>query len=410
MTALPPSTASPTASAGHRVAPRAPHIVTLVAAAAVGALATTMFVPSMPSIASDLRSSYAAVQVGLSGFLVVTALVQLASGPMSDFWGRRPVLIWSLVVFLAGSVLCTVAGGIEAFLTGRLLQGAGAAGIVMSRTIVRDLFERDRAASMIGYVTMAMAVAPMIGPWLGGVIDEAVGWRGTFVVLAVFGAATLTAFMFDLPETNRDLGRPVAEQFQAYRVLLTTPAFWVFTATGALTGATFFGFLGGAPLLSSMLLAMSPSDYGMWFALCAAGYMLGNFLTGRYAQRVGLERMIVAGSLVTLLGPAAMVASFALGIDHPFSLFGWSALVGVGNGMVLPSNIAAGVSVRPDAAGAASGLIGTLQTLTGAGASVITAWAVGDGTRAVPFALVILAFAVGAVVFAFLSARIVRRS
>ena len=387
---------------------RSPHIATLVAAAAVGALATTMFVPSMPSIAADLGTSYAAVQFGLSGFLIVTALVQLVSGPMSDVWGRRPVLIWMLVLYLLGTALCIFAPGIEAFLAGRLLQGAAAAGIVLSRTIIRDLYERDRAASMIGYTIMAMAVAPMIGPWLGGVIDEVVGWRGTFVFLGVFGVVTLLAFMVDLTETNRTMGRPVAAQIASYRVLLTTPAFWIFTATGACTGATFYGFLGGAPLVSSILLEMGPSDYGRWFAFCAAGYMLGNFFSGRFAERVGLGRMVIAGSLVTLTGPLAMAASFALDLSHPFSLFGWSVLVGVGNGMVLPSNIAAGVSIRPDAAGAASGLLGTLQTLAGAGASVIAAWAVGDGTHAVAFSLVILAFAVGAAFFAMLSARVLR--
>lgn len=388
---------------------RAPHIATLVAAAAVGALATTMFVPSMPSIAADLGASYASVQVGLSGFLVVTAFVQLACGPMSDVWGRRPVLMWSLAIYLAGSVMCVVAPSIEWFLGGRLLQGAGAAGIVLSRTIIRDLYARERAASMIGYTIMAMAVAPMLGPWLGGTIDEAFGWRATFVLLTAFGAATLAAFWFDLPETNRDLGRPVAAQIASYRVLLRTRAFWVFTATGAFTSATFYGFLGAAPLVSSQLLAMGPSDYGLWFAFCAAGYMGGNFLSGRFAERVGLARMVLAGSLVTLLGPIAMATAFWLGIDHPFSLFGWSALVGVGNGMVLPSNIAAAISIRPDAAGASSGLLGTLQTLTGAAASVVTAAVVGDGTRAVAFSLTIVVFAVGAVVFAVLSARLIRR-
>ena len=387
---------------------RAPHIATLVAAAAVGALATTMFVPSMPSIAADLGASYASVQVGLSGFLVVTALVQLASGPMSDFWGRRPVLMGSLVVYLVGSIMCVAASGIEWFLAGRLLQGAAAAGIVLSRTIIRDLYGRDRAASMIGYTVMAMAVAPMIGPWLGGLIDEAVGWRGTFVFLGVAGALTLVAFAFDLRETNRTLGRPVGEQIDAYRALLGAPAFWVFAATGAFTGATFYGFLGAAPLISSELLSMGPSDYGRWFAFCAAGYMGGNFLSGRFAERVGLGRMVVLGSLVTLTGPLAMAIAFHLGALHPFSLFGWSALVGVGNGMVLPSNIAAAISIRPDAAGASSGLLGTLQTLAGAAAAVATAWIVGDGTRAVPFALAIAAFAFGAFAFALLSARLIR--
>ena len=262
---------------------------------------------------------------------------------------------------------------------------------------------------MIGYTVMAMAVAPMLGPWLGGVIDEQVGWRGTFVVLGLIGAGTLVALLVDLHETNPHLGQSLAEQRAAYRALLAAPAFWVFVAAGAFTGATFYGFLGGAPLASARLLAMSPSQYGLWFALCAVGYMLGNFLSGRFAERAGLGRMIVGGAVVTLVGTGLIALSFALGSTHPFALFGWSALVGVGNGMVLPSNIAAGISVRPDAAGAASGLMGTLQTLAGAAASVVAALAVGDGTHAVAFALVMVACAAIALVFAVLAARIIRR-
>ena len=388
---------------------RAPHLVTLVAVTAVPTLATTMFVPSMTSIADDLRASYAAVQLGLSVFLLVTAFVQLLCGPLSDIYGRRPVLVWTMAIYLAGTAMCIGAPTVEWFLAGRVLQGASAAGLVLGRTVLRDIYERDRAASMIGYTIMAMAVGPMVGPWIGGMIDEAVGWRGTFWLLGAIGLATWLAVLGDLPETNRTLGRPLAAQRAAYRDLLGRRDFWTFAATGSLSAAIYFGFLGGAAQIADRLLGMTPAQYGAWFAFCAGGYMLGNFLSGRFAERVGLGRMILLGAGVSVLGPLATLLSFALGWLHPFALFGWVALVGVGNGMVLPSNVAAGVSVRPDAAGAASGLLGTLQTLSGAAASVVAALVVGDGLRAVPFALTLLLFAVLALASATLAARAIAR-
>ena len=381
---------------------RSPSLATLIVAAAVGTLALTMFIPSMPGMAVAFDTSYASVQLALSLYLLVTALVQLVSGPLSDLYGRRPVMIGSMALFTLGTVVCLAAPTIEWLLVGRVVQGASAAGLILSRTIIRDLFERDKAASMIGYTVMAMAVAPMIGPWIGGMLDEWVGWRGTFYVLLAVGAGATALVIFDLVETNATRGRSFGEQASAYRSLLTTRAYWVFVGAGSFASAVFFGFLGGAPKLADVALEMTPSAYGAWFAFCAGGYVIGNFLSGRYAERVGLGRMIVTGAMFSVAGPTLIGLSFLLGWNAPFALFGWIALTGVGNGMVLPSNVAGAISVRPDAAGAASGLLGTLQTMTGAAASVVAAWAVGDGTQGVPFAIVLilagglgLAFAVG---------------
>ena len=385
-----------------------PHLATLILAAAVGTLALTMFIPSMPGMADAFGTSYATVQLALSLYLFVTAVVQLASGPLSDLYGRRPVMIGGMLLFVAGTVLCLVAPSIEWLLAGRVIQGASAVGLVLSRTVIRDLYEREKAASMIGYTVMAMAVAPMIGPWLGGLLDEVVGWTGTFYALLAVGVLTTALVYWDLDETNRTMGRPVREQIGAYRSLLTTPAYWIFVGTGSFVSAIFFGFLGGAPKLADAALGMSPASYGAWFAICAGGYAFGNFLSGRFTERVGLLRMIRAGAVVSLSGPVGIAASFALGWDHPFALFGWIGLTGVGNGMVLPSNVAGAISIRPDAAGAASGLVGTLQTMTGALASVVATWAVGDGTGALPFAIALIVFGLLGVVFANLCGRALR--
>lgn len=386
-----------------------PHLITLVVAAAVGTLALTMFIPSMPGMAEAFGTSYSTVQLALSLYLFMTALVQLACGPLSDLYGRRPVMIAGMGLFVAGTVICLLAPTIEWLLVGRVVQAASATGLILSRTIIRDLYERDKAASMIGYTVMAMAVAPMVGPWLGGLLEEAIGWRGTFYALLAVGIASLALVQFDLGETNRTAGQPVRAQLASYRTLVSTPAYWVFVGAGSFASAVFFGFLGGAPKLADVALQMSPASYGAWFAFCAAGYAVGNFVSGRFAERVGLARMILVGAMLSLSGPAAIALSFAVGWNAPFALFGWIALTGVGNGMVLPSNVAGAISIRPDAAGAASGLLGTLQTMTGALASVVAAWAVGDGTRALPFALVLLGAGLIGLVFAALCGRALRQ-
>ena len=387
---------------------RRPHLATLVAVTAVPTLATTMFIPSMTSIARDLSASYATVQLGLSAFLFVTALVQLVCGPLSDVIGRRPVLLAVMAIYLIGTLLCITAWNIETFLAGRVLQGASAAGLVLGRTVLRDIYEREKAASMIGYTVMAMAVGPMLGPWIGGVIDGAYGWRGTFWLLGAAGLLTLLALLVDLPETNRTLGRSFGEQRDAYRSLLRRRGFWVFAATGSMSSSMFFAFLGGAAQVADRALGMTPAGYGAWFAFCAAGYAFGNFLSGRYAERVGLGRMILAGAALGIAGPLAVTLSALVGWLHPFALFGWVAFVGVGNGLVLPSNVAAAISIRPDAAGAASGLLGTIQTLVGAAASVVAAVVVGAGEMVLPLALVLLAFGAAALVFARSAAAIIR--
>ncbi|MEM0900853.1 MAG: multidrug effflux MFS transporter, partial [Pseudomonadota bacterium] len=329
------------------------------------------FVPSMPSIAADLGTSYAAVQLGLSLYLAATAVIPLIAGPISDRYGRRPVLIVGLVVFLVGTVVCTYAETVTAFLAGRLLQTASAAGIVLSRAIVRDVYPREKSASMIGYIVMGMAIAPMIGPAIGGWADGQFGWQASFVIVGLFGFTTLVATAFFLPETNTNTGLTFADQLATWGELMRLPLFWMLTLTAASTSAVFFSFLGGGPSVSANHFGQTPFEYGAWFALCALGYAIGNFISGRFSERRGVERMFVDGATLTCLAPALSLALFSFGVDHPGALFLPTVLLGVGNGMALPNVTAATISIRPEAAGAASGLLGALQMGLGAVGSVI---------------------------------------
>ncbi len=359
------------------VAARRPMLLTLIVASALSPLAINIFLPSMTSIAGDLDAGTAAVGLGLSLYLGAMAILQLVAGPLSDRYGRRPVMLWGIALFLVGTLICLLARSVELFLVGRVVQSASAAGIVLSRAIVRDLYDRDRSAAMLGYVTMGLAVAPMIGPAIGGVIDTAFGWRWVFILLGGVGVVTFLLLLFDLSETNRTRGGSMAAQFAAYRALLARGPFWGYAGASAFTSAVFFAFLGSAPFIAVQVLDMTPAAYGLWFMLCSVGYITGNFSTARLSERLGLRRLILAGTLVSLGASLATLAFFALGQVNALTLFAPMMMVGFGNGLTIPSATAGAVSVRPDAAGAAAGLSGALQIGTGALVSVIAATVAG---------------------------------
>ena len=370
-----------------------PRLTSLMVIAAVSPLAINIFLPSMPKLVDHFKTDYATASLGLSLFLAAMSVLQLVIGPLSDKYGRRPVLIGGIMMFLVGTGICLIAPTITIFLIGRLVQAFAVAGIVLSRAIVRDLVSREKSASAIGYVTMGMAVAPMLGPAIGGLLDELYGWQASFILLGVLGAIALAFVVTNVPETNANRGAPMKSQLANYRLLITTPAFWLYALTGSTAAGVFFGFLGGAPALASGPLGLSPSSYGLWFAITAFGYLVGNFISGRFSERQGIRRMILTGTLITLAGAAMPFLVFpGFGVSS-IALFGPMLLVGVGNGMTLPSATAAAVSVRPEAAGAASGLIGALQTAFGAILSSVCGMVVAGGTAPVAFAAVI--FGVG---------------
>ena len=348
---------------------RPSFIVLLVAVSAVSPLGINMYLPSMPGMARAFSVDFTTIQMTLSLYLAAMALGQLIIGPLSDRFGRRPVLLIGLTAFVAGSLICFLAQNVSFLIFGRVVQAmGGSAGITLSRAIVRDLFGRNQVASMIGYVTMGMAVAPMIAPTIGGVLDTYFGWRASFAFLIVFGGSALLFAVWQLYETNHNRGSAdsARELLRRYGSLFRSRLFWGYTLATSLVSAVFFAFLAGAPYVTIELMGRSPAEYGFYFAIVPSGYILGNFITGRFAVRVGSNRMILAGTIVVMASVAAMAAVFATGTMHPSALFGPMFFIGAGNGLVLPSGIAGAVSVKPDLAGAAAGLAGSLQIGFGA--------------------------------------------
>jgi MFS transporter, DHA1 family, multidrug resistance protein len=344
-------------------------IALLIAVSAVSPLGINMYLPSMPGMARALGVDFTTIQLTLSLYLGAMALGQLIIGPLSDRFGRRPVLLIGLLTFVAGSFICLSAQNIGVLIFGRIVQAlGGCAGITLSRAIVRDLYGRNQVASMIAYVTMGMAVAPMIAPTIGGLLETFFGWRASFAFLIGFGGLALVFAYRRLRETNHSrAGRePVRELIQGYGSLFRSRQFWGYTLVTSFVSAMFFAFLAGAPYVMIELLGRSPAEYGFYFAMVPCGYILGNFTTGRMAATMGPNRMILAGALLSLASIAAMAALIGSGFLSPVALFGPMLFIGVANGLVLPSGIAGAVSVRPDLAGAASGLSGSFQIGSGA--------------------------------------------
>ncbi len=368
----------------------APHITTLIMMAGLAALNMNVFLPSLPSMAVFFEADYAVVSIAVSGYLAMTAALQLFVGPLSDRFGRRPVMLGSIGIFLVATLGCILAQDVWTFLAFRMLQAAVATGMVLSRAVVRDLVDQDRAASMIGYVTMGMALMPMIGPSIGGWLDTFLVWQANFVFTAVMGVLVMLLVWFDMGETNQTNSASMTAQFRQYPGLVSSHRFWGYAEVAAFASGAFFAFLGGGPYVSAEVLGIGPAQVGFYFALIAVGYMLGNLFSGLYSVRVWRIRTMIIGSILSTLGMTGGLLLFLLGYIHPMSLFGAIFFVGLGNGLSMPASLAGIVSVRPSLAGSASGLGGAVMIGGGAAISAITGALLGPGAGPYPLLLMML--------------------
>ncbi|WP_439655575.1 multidrug effflux MFS transporter [Sulfitobacter aquimarinus] len=348
-----------------------PHILTLILLAGMSACVMNMFLPSLPAMSAYFETEYAVMQLSVAIYLAFSAILQIFIGPLSDKVGRRPVILWGLLIFLAATLGCIYAPTIEVFLTFRMAQAAIATAMVLSRAAVRDMYSQDQAASMIGYVTMGMAVVPMISPAIGGFLDELFGWQAVFWGFFALGAAVLALAYFDMGETAVVSEKSLTAQFAEYPELLRSPRFWGYALAAGFSSGAFFAYLGGAPFVGQVVFGMSPATLGLFFGAPAIGYFVGNFLTGRYARTYGVNRMVLWGCLANALGGVISLLIFEVGLGTPVSFFGMMTMVGLGNGLCIPNATAGMLSVRPHLAGTASGLGGTIMIGGGAG---LSAW------------------------------------
>jgi MFS transporter, DHA1 family, multidrug resistance protein len=370
----------------------------LIAITSVAPMSLNIIMPALPGIVTTLQSDPTTVQLLLSLYLVCMALSQLVLGALSDRFGRRPVLIGGLLLTVVVSLLALFAASIAALVMARALQAFGAsAGMVIGRAIIRDLYERDRAASMLATVTMVIMVVPTIVPPLGGFLQMTLGWQSIFATIALFAAVVLTWVWIALPETHTTpsggggLARPLGE----FRILLTSRAFNGYVLAGSFSSALFFIFLGGAPHVISTLQGRSAFELGLWLTVASITYMMGNFCSARYSTRFGVDRMIAVGAVIGVLGGVAGLV-LVLGYPHlgPIIIAVPQGITAFANGLVVPNGIAGAVSVRPQAAGTAAGIQGFVQMgIAAASAQWVSHLLAAQGTAA-PMAWMLFAASV----------------
>ena len=333
-----------------------PHILTLVLMAGLGAMNMSAFLPSLPHMTEYFSTRYDVMQLAVSLYLAMTAVLQVFIGPLGDRFGRRKVTLAGQSIFVFATLGCIFAPTVEVFLVFRMMQGAVAVGLVLSRAIVRDMVPQNEAASMIGYVTMGMALVPMVAPMIGGALDEAFGWKAVFWMLAIVGIGVTALCWADQGETAEGGGRSFREQFAQYPELLTSQRFWGYVFAAAFASGSFFAFLGGGPYVASVEYKLSSFWSGVCFGAPAVGYAIGNFISGRFSVHYGVNWMIRTGAIIGFIGLLIATVLTAAGYGSALLFFGFCTFVGLGNGMIIPNASAGMLSVRPHLAGTASGL------------------------------------------------------
>ena len=373
-----------------------PHIFTLIMIAGISALNMSIFLPSLNGMARYFDTDYAIMQIALSGYLAATALLQLVIGPISDRYGRRVITLISLAVFVFATIGALLSTNVEAFLFFRMMQAIVAAGLVLSRAVVRDMVPQNQAASMIGYVTMGMALVPMFGPMIGGLLDQLYDWHATFVFLAIAGTGVFLLTWFDQGETIKGGGVSFADQLRGYPELLRSPRFWGYALCAAFASGAFFALLGGASFIAGEVFGLSPLWSGVALGAPAIGYAVGNYISGNYSVRVGVNAMVTYGSIILIVGMGASLVITLLGFSHPLLFFGFCTMLGLGNGVALPNTMAGLLSVRPHLAGTASGLGGALMVAGGAALAQFAGGMLNVETGTLPLQWLMFATAVAA--------------
>jgi DHA1 family bicyclomycin/chloramphenicol resistance-like MFS transporter len=369
----------------------------LIAMTAIGPLSLNILVPAVPGLVLALSTDTAAVQLTISLYLLGLAAAQLVLGPLSDRFGRRPVVLAGLALTAISSAAAIITSSIAGLIISRVIQSIGASvGIVVGRAIIRDLVDREHTAATIGLVTTAMVVAPMVAPLIGGLLDTAFGWQAIFIFVAVSSALVFVWALLVLPETRKQhIDAPRRHFWSDLRLLFSSKEFLAYVAASTFASGSFFVFLGGAPHVSVTMMGRTSAEYGAWFMLNSIGYMSGTFLAARLSVRYGLDKMIHWGLMIQLVmaGMAAVLAAFFFSLG-PAIIFIPQLLISLGNGMVIPNAVAGAVSVRPEMAGTASGITGFVQMAFGAGMAQLAAWLVAGASSGLPLPLTMVAISI----------------
>ncbi|HEY4142860.1 MAG TPA: multidrug effflux MFS transporter [Pseudolabrys sp.] len=337
----------------------------LAALSAVGPLTTDMYLPSLPDISRQLGVSTAQVQLTLSAYLIGFAVGQIFHGPISDRHGRKPVLIGALALYCVASLICALSTSVEMLIVARFLQGVGGSGgIVLARAIVRDMYAGARAGRELSLIGSVMALAPVLAPIGGGVLQTTFGWRSIFVTLVVAAVIGITVVWLILQETLSERAADSVSprsMARAYNVVMRHPAYLAYLGLATTSYAGLFAWISGASFVLQNLYGLTPFNFSVVFAVGSLGYMVGSTISARIVMRFGLDGTLGVGAAMLAAGGLCMVAVVAFGLTSPFALVLPVSVYLAGLGMVLPQSIAGAMTPFPERAGAASSFLGFVQ-------------------------------------------------
>jgi len=337
----------------------------LAGLSAIGPLTTDMYLPSLPDIAHLLDATTAQGQLTISSYLVGFAVGQILYGPVSDRHGRKPVLITAITLYCCASLICALASSMDMLIAARALQAlGGCGGAVLARAVVRDLYSGVRAGRELSVISSVMALAPVLAPTVGGVLQTAFGWRSVFFTLVAAGLVIAAVAWMLLPETlEKRAGEKtsIAGMLTSYRIVARSRVYLAYLGLATACYAGLFAWISAASFVLQDLYGLAPLGFGLIFTLGSIGYGAGATIAARIVGRLGLDRTIALGAIACALGGLGMVAALALHFTSPFSLVLPMALYLAGMGMVLPQSMAGAMTPFPERAGAASALLGFVQ-------------------------------------------------
>ncbi|HEY7609518.1 MAG TPA: multidrug effflux MFS transporter [Alphaproteobacteria bacterium] len=370
-----------------------PRLAVLMILVAFAALSVDITIPVMNSFAAAFAVSGAAAQLTLSVFVLAFATTHVVAGPLSDRFGRRPVLIGGVALYTLASIACVFAQSIDELVAARFVQGIGCcAGPVVGRAIVRDLYGGARAAKVLAYMSTVMGFVPGVAPIIGGTLVEAFGWRAIFVALLGFGVVAFLGCLFVLDETNkwRDPGAVRPRRLALnYLSFLGERSFLAYVAATGFTYAAMLSFHSLSAFVLIEQMGVRTGHYGYWFLGIVLGYVAGAFTVGRLHGRIAGDRLIAIGLGFEVAGAALLAALGWARVDAPWAVIGPMVLFMYGAGFVFPNAAAGAIAPYQTKAGAASALLGFVQFMMGAViATVVTRFHTGTQVTLVTGVLV----------------------
>jgi DHA1 family bicyclomycin/chloramphenicol resistance-like MFS transporter len=376
-------------------APGKGFAVVLAAVGLISPLAIHLYLPVVPEIKAAFGVSDALAELSFSITLATMAVSTLVYGSLSDRFGRRPMLLSGLALFLAGSALSALAGSVFMLIAGRLVQAIGAGSCVtLTRAIARDAYGADRLVKAIAYLTMAYTLGPMIAPPMGGLLVDHWGWRSVFWFAFLAGGAITVAVGVVLPETKHRVTGGRGGILRDYRTLFADRRFAAFVLQSGFMTGTFFAMIAAGPFLMHERLGRSATEFGFYFFFYPAGYCIGNLISSRLAGRVSIEAMVVTGSLINFASVAAQAAIILGGGLSPLAIFVPGFFVTFAQGLALPNAQAGAMQVRPTLAGTAAG-IGVFCQALGSAVFAQLYGMLADGTAAPMIGVAALAATLG---------------